>query len=100
MVSSGASSEELNVYSSFFNNRLQRFPKSRELLLSSPFFSPFFFSFLFLDPHSWRVSYIIYFFPVDLGHPSVDHAGHYSSARLISYLPKPSVSYGNQDRTI
>ena len=46
---------------------------------------------------SWRVSYIIYPLLVDLGPPFVDHAGRYSRAYPICYLPKPSVSYSNQD---
>ena len=50
--------------------------------------------------HSWRVSHIIYFFPVDLGPPPIDHTGHYSSARPISHLPKPFLSCGNQGRTV
>ena len=53
MVSSSASSEELNVYSSFFSTRLQRFLKSRQLLLSSPFFFSLFllsFSLFFSIP--------------------------------------------------
>ena len=60
-------------------------------LSSSPFF---------VIPHSWRVALIIYFFLVDLDPPSVDCAGHYLSARSISHLPKPSVSCGNQGRTV
>ena len=51
-------------------------------------------------PFSWRISHIIYSLPVDLGPPSVDHVGHYSSVYPISYLPKPSVSCSNQDSTV
>ena len=51
-------------------------------------------------PFSWRISHIIYPLPVDLGLPSVDHAGHYSSAYPISHLPRPFVSCNNQDSTV
>ena len=46
--------------------------------------------------HSW----ITYFFPVDLDPLSVECAGHYSRARPISHLPKPSVSCDNQGHTV
>ena len=51
-------------------------------------------------PHSWGVFPIIYFFPVDPNPLSVDCAGHYSNARPISHLLKPSVSCGNQGHTV
>ena len=49
-MSSGSSFEELSVPSSFFSTRLQRFPKSCKLLLSSPFFLFLFFASPFRSP--------------------------------------------------
>ena len=74
-LSSGVSSEELSIlllllsvlgYRGFQDHAdCHSFP----LFLSSCSFSAI--------PHSWRVSHIIYFFPVDLDPPHVGHAGHY-----------------------
>ena len=50
--------------------------------------------------HSWKVSHIIYFFSVDLDPLLVYRAGHHSSARPINHFSKPSVSCGNEGRTV
>ena len=82
-LSSGISSEGLSVLllSSVLGRKgFQGHANCYRVLLS--FFSGF------PVPHSWRISHIIYPFTIDLGPPSIDHAGYYSSARPISHLPK------------
>ena len=82
-LSSSISSEGLSVLllSSVLGRKgFQGHANCYRVLLS--FFSEF------LIPHSWRISHIIYPLTIDFGPPSVNHAGHYSSARHISHLPK------------
>ena len=55
---------------------------------------------IFPIPSPWRVSYVIYLLLEDLGPPFVDRPGHYLSACPIRHLPKPLVSWGNQDSIV